>query len=386
MKISISLKPLSVFAAFVFFLGCSNDTPVSSRFDLVGNNEVGEILQAENAAQADTTAGKILSNGASTRLLLGLFNNTQSKILMRFASFPKGVSVRTASLILPTHRVLGTGADFEATAHRIVSDWNDSTVTNENFGNAFDPLVAGRQMIAAVDTDSVVIALDQSLVSGWMDSSIANYGVLVQAPGAGFAKQFYSRNNSAPAPILRLEYSNNGVDSTKSISVSKDAFIFEFLQPPPSGPLYVSNGTDYRTLVKFDLTNYPSNATINRAQLILTVDVENTHITPDLLNVYLLGIGKNSFDPLAAVEDSTFLISLQSVTDSTATVVFEMRSVVQNWLRQVDDSSHLNNFGIAVVGQTPVLDLQQLAIHSKESNPALAPKLKIDYTLPPRVQ
>jgi hypothetical protein len=46
----------------------------------------------------------------------------------------------------------------------------------------------------------------------------------------------------------------------------------------------------------------------------------------------------------------------------------------------------LNNFGVLLEALSPDIDLQQLAIHSKESNPALAPKLKIDYTLPPSVQ
>jgi len=386
MKISFLSTSLIVFAALLFFLSCSNDTPVSSRFDLVGDNEVGEILQAETIPQIDSTAGKNVNTGLGPLLQLGLFNDARSQFLIRFNALPAGVTVRSAELVLPTHLAYGDGPDFEATAHRIVSDWQDTTVTFENFNNAFDPLVVGSQNIAAVDTDSVVIALDNALVTGWINQSISNYGVLVQAPTATFAKAFNSRNSALAQPILRLAYTNNSIDSTKNISVSSDAFIFEVLQPLPLGPLYVTHGTGNNSLVKFDLTSFPAEATINRAQVVFTVDLTNTQITTDQMTVLLLAVGKNSVDPIAAISDSAFQLGAMFVGDSTATLTFEVRSMVQSWLRPVGDVNHLDNYGLVLKAQYPDNDLQQLVIHSRESNPALAPKLKIDYTLPPRIQ
>jgi len=387
MKKMKSLKPLLPFVGLLIFLGCTNDTPVSSRFDLVGNNEVGLILQAEvPQPQVDSTAGKIINNGLSPLLQLGAFNNTESKILIRFSSFPPGVTVRSASLILPTHHFLGDGPDFEATAHRVTSDWQDTTVTNDNFNDAFDPLSVGSRMVAAVDSDSVVIALDNALISGWLGGTISNYGVLVQAPTATFAKQFHSRSSVLGQPILRLAYTNNNVDSTKDVGAASDAFIFKVVLPPPVGPLYVTHGTDFNSLLKFDLTSFPPEATVNRAQLILTVDLANTYLTSDQMVLRLMNIGKNSIDPLTATKDSTFQIDGIVVGDSTANVVFEVRALVQSWLRAADDPNRLKNFGVVLDASSPDIDLQQLAIESKESNPVLAPKLKIDYTLPPRIQ
>jgi len=387
MKKMKSLKPLLPFVGLFVFLGCTNDTPVSSRFDLVGNNEVGLILQAEvPQPQVDSTAGKIINNGLSPLLQLGAFNNTESKILIRFSSFPAGATVRSASLILPTHHFLGDAPDFEATAHRVTSDWQDTTVTNDNFNDAFDPAIIGRQMVAAKDSDSVFVALDNALVSGWIGGTTPNYGVLVQAPSATFAKQFHSRNSALGQPILRLAYTNNNVDSTKDVSAASDAFIFKVLLPPPVGPLYITHGTDFNSLLKFDLTSFPPEATVNRAQLILTVDLANTHLTSDQMALRLMNIGKNSIDPLTATKDSTFQIDGIVVSDSTANVVFEIRAIMQSWLRAADDPNRLKNFGVVLEANSPDIDLQQLAIESKESNPALAPKLKIDYTLPPRIQ
>lgn len=385
MKKVKSFTPLLPLIGLFIFFGCTNDTPVSSRFDLVGPNEVGQILQAEvSQPQVDSTAGKIINNGLSPVLQVGAFNNTESRILIRFSSFPAGVTVRSANLVLPTHHFLGEGPDFEVTAHRVTSDWQDTTVTYDNFNDAFDPLSAGSRMVAAADSDSVFIALDNALVSGWIGGAIPNYGVLVQAPAATFAKQFHSRNSILGQPILRLAYTNNNLDSTKDVSAASDAFIFKVLQPPPAGPLYVTHGTDFNSLLKFDLTRFPPEATINRAQLILTVDLANTHLTSDRMAVRLMNVGKNSLDPLTATKDSTFQIGGVIVGDSTANLVFEIRVIMQNWLRAADDPNRLKNFGVVVDASSPDIDLQQLAIESKESNPALAPKLKIDYTLPPR--
>lgn len=387
MKKSKLPKPLSYLLVSLAFWGCTNDTPVSSRFDLVGQNEVGQVLLAEiSPPLVDSTAGKLVNSGLSSLLQLGAFNNTQSQILIRFSSFPTGATVRSATLILPTHNFVGTGPDFEATAHRVVSDWQDTTVTNDNFNDAFDPAIIGNRMVAAKDSDSVFVALDNALVSGWIGGSISNYGVLVQAPTATFAKQFHSSNSALGRPLLRLAYTNNNVDSTKDISAASDAFIFEILQQPPIGPLYVTHGTGFGSLVKFDLTGLPPEATINRAQLIFTNDLPNTYLTRDRMTLRLMNVGKNSLDPLTAVNDSTFQIDEITVGDSTATIAFEIRTIVQAWLRAADDPNRLNNFGLVLDAALPAKDLQQLAIYSKENNLNLAPKLKINYTLPPSVQ
>jgi hypothetical protein len=401
MKLSKTLKPLLLlFGVLLFFIHCSNDTPVSSRFDdLIGKNEVGQVQQAAlQPPQIDSTAGRIINTGNSPLLYLGTSNNLKSSFLIRF-DVPADVAVRAAELLLPTKRVVGDGADFEATAHRVTSDWlevddgDNKGVTYDNFNNAFDATIAGTQTVSSADSDTVLINLDAVLVGGWSDSSIANYGVLVQAPTATFAKQFHSRNSTAAQPLLRLAYTKNNADSTTDIKASRDAFIFEVLRPPAPGPLYVSQGTYYRALVKFDLSAFPPGAagnqkaaTINRAQLIFTIDRANSHLISEGMSVVLLNVGKNSSDPIAAVEDSTGLVGQLTVADDSAAVTFEIRALVQGWLRASSDPNRLNNFGVVVTALSPSVDLQQLGLHSKESNPALAPTLKIDYTLPPSVK
>lgn len=376
------------------FLRCSNDTPVSSRFDLIGANEVGRVLQDTLQPPAvDSTAARTANTGASALLQLGTFNKTNSQILIRFSALPAGAAVRTAELLLPTHRVLESGADFEATVHRITSDWSEvdgdsvDGVRHDNFGQAFDPSVIGSQMVAAADSDTVRIALAPTLLNAWIDSSIANYGLLIQAPAAGTAKQFHSRHSSLRQPVLRLAYTKNNADSTKDIRAAGDAFIFEVLEPPPAGPLYISHGTDYRTLLKFDLSQLTPGATVNRAQLTLTIDRGNSRTTSDGMALQIYRVGKNTLDPLTAAEDSlSFVGAKESVTDSSTTVTFDIRSMVQSWLRGTNDQLRLQNYGLLMLARNANVDLQQLSFFSRETNPALAPVLTIDYTLPPSIQ
>ena len=393
MKLSKTLKPLMVGSGVLFFsIHCSNDTPVSSRFDLVGNNEVGKILQDSLRPPAvDSSAGRSVNTGASPLLQLGTNNNINSRILIRFSALPAGAIARSAELLLPTYRVLGSGADFEATVHRVTSDWaevdDDSTggVKHDNFKNAFDPAIVGSQMVAAADSDTVRIALNPTLVTGWIDSSIANFGLLIQAPTASFAKQFHARSSSLGQPLLRLTYTKNNADSTKDIRAGRDAFIFEVLQPPPAGPLYVSHGTDYRTLVKFDLSSFKPGTTVNRAQLTFTIDHSNSRMTADGMTLRLLSVSRDNLDPVSA-DSLAFLEAEKSVTDSTTVIAFEIRPTVQDWLRGSGDVQRRDNFGLVLLARDPDLDLQQISFYSTDTNRGLAPTLKIDYTLPPSAQ
>jgi len=388
MNVAKWLKPLLVFVVTaVVLVRCSNDVPVTSRFDLIGNNAVGSIVRLDLQPPAfDSSASRVVNTGSGALLQLGAYNNTNSRFLIRFGSLPSGATARSAVLILPTYRVLGSGAAFEATAHPLSTNWSELGVTQDSIGSAYGAIV-GSQTVTTADSDTVSIALDPSLVTGWMNSTISNYGVLVQAPNAPFAKQLHARNSSAAVPVLRLAYTNNGVDSTKDVASDRDAFIFEILQPPPAGPLYVTNGTYAHALVKFDLSAIGKGATINRAQLVLVVDPANTRLTTDGVVMRLFRVVKDNRDPLnAPLDSSSVLDASKFVSDSSTVISFSIASTVQNWLREQSDLLHTDNFGVVVLPATPEEDLQQIGFYSTKTNPGLAPSLVVDYTLPSNAQ
>jgi hypothetical protein len=390
MKVSRRLPPLFAFFSLFVSIHCSNDVPVSSRFDLIGGHEVGRVKQdSVPAPVVDSTAGRIVNTGNSPILQLGTFNNIRSGFLIRFSSLPdSGTVAKSVALIMPTYGILGTGASFTATARLVTKDWAELSVTYDSVRSAIGVDDVATQTIAVTDTDSVSIALSPGVVTDWMARRASNFGILLEATSANFAIQLNSRD-SGNQPFLRLTYAINNVDTTRIIRPDRDAFVIIDSPPPPTGPLYVSHGTGYNTLVKFDVSAFDSVATVNRAQLIFTVDSTNSLTTGDgmFIQLYRLTTETNSLDPIAATQGALFQVDGQKyVTQKSTSVSFELGALVQAWLRPPGDALRVENFGLLLLAITPSRDLQQIAFHSKDSNPGLAPRLRIDYTLPPGVQ
>ena len=373
----------SIAATLLGLVGCISRTPVEAPESVsLGNVHTIEIT----APAPETTATQVVVTGISPLMLLGEADNRRASFLMKFTNFPDSGEVVSAELTLINFMSLGDSVgQFEATAHAVLEEWKESEVTFELFNNQFDPDVIASATITPADSDTVIFNLSPELIAGWRDSSIANNGIYIQSHNATFLSHFVSRNSLDRFPVLRIGFKPvPGQDSVATWIAfsSQDAFIFERLAPVEDGWLYVADGEDYRSILKFDFSEVPKNATISRAILTLTVDSLNSFLAEDdgyLFDLYRLT--EDNDDPLTAALDSSRALNSASisVTRASRTLEVDLRSQVQQWI-----FGNQFNYGMLLLSRRPERELYRMALYSTVKDSAQAPRIKITYTVPPK--
>jgi hypothetical protein len=359
---------------------CNNDTPISSQLDLIDPGDRGTIQPpAIMAPVADSTGFDVVNTAGGTFLLLGAFDNVESRILVRFAALPD--SVVDAKLKLPAHVVMGTGANFAATVHEVTTRWDEAKITwgDNNFPVEFNPAAMDTQQITSSSVDTTVFHLDPLLLK---DST----GVLIQPHGAAFLKEFHSRVSLEKQPFLELTAVRNGRNETTRHAATASVFVFRRSTKLSEGPLYVGNGEKHQSVFSFNLEALPKNATINRAELTLEVDTLSSTINADEFSAALFLILEDiklsplKLDSLETPADTVQFLQRISVSPSMTSVTFVVTNAAQFWVQEPS-----RNYGLALLPDFPARDLSRVAFFSRETNLSRAPKLRIEYTTPPKV-
>ena len=210
---SLKMKlPPALCLLLVVVIGCREDNALQG-FDL---------LTAPNGQRAvDTTTVRVLveatfqdtltATGSSIFLDLGQIDNVQSRALLRFKAVPDSIDISKVTLILDTNTIIAQGqtkSRFLASVHRVTSDWEESTVTSEDFGDAFELAALGEAEIVStgavvtgfdtLSTESIRFEFNQDgvdLVSDWADTTLPdNFGILIDFEDAAFVKEFIAGN------------------------------------------------------------------------------------------------------------------------------------------------------------------------------------------------
>lgn len=411
MKLSKHLSNLTFFSAipliFVFLAGCAEDKSIQGFNEEEGfdPNDKGEIrssvitqLELEEAIR-DTA----IATGQGPLLLLGDFGGIHSTILLKFASVPDSVNITNAGVALRTRALIGDDrnkSSFVATLHAVRENWEEGTVSVENFQNTFDAtsLASAEILTNESGTDSASIETVRfqlnsegvDLVKTWADSTNENFGFLVKfdAGQSFFVKEFFSKNEppnvSQPGPTLELEILKDSELDTIPLLASEDAYLVETVQEPPSGPLYVDNVLNRHTILKFDLSEIPRESTINQANLILDLIGENSIITQDGFLFQIVRLDSPFVSP-ETFELATPVITLTQeviplISKSSTTITIPIRSFIQAWVNETRD-----NNGILIRSSTPGFDISRIALSSSTIDPATSARLEIDYTTSPAI-
>lgn len=374
-------------------MACNNDKTIPLSSDLVDPSQLGRRLQAVTAVAIDSTAHKITNTFGTTNLWLGKFDKFESQILIRFArlDLPDTVSVVAATLKLHARLVQGQGTSFNAEIHEVTSSWDSSKVTWQDDifqKKLFNSRPMDVQPASSQKSDSIIFKLDPAVVSTWRTKEGREKGVLIQAPNAAFTKAFHSTFSSPKQPVLELISlkRGNAKNDTTRHSATASVFVFRRLAELDKNPLYVGISEQHHSVFFFDVRAIPSTATISRAMMTLEVDTLNSAFYSSRLDVQLLQSTKNFdlnpllFDPLRFSPDSLRTVDVDSVNASTQRLTFTVTSAVQQWVLDSKNNFGLILFPLSLNGR----DLTRAAFYSKEADPARAPRLQIEYTLPPQ--
>jgi hypothetical protein len=332
----------------------------------------------------------------SASLLLGSFDNVETRMLIRFESFPDSVTVTNASMIFITNKITGSKdakTSFQATVHRVTAEWDESKVTDENFQNAFDGSVLATAEILSIVADTVRFNFNPEgvqLVNGWADTTdaVENFGVLVDFSGSTFVKDFFARSSLVGQPFLEIEFTNPDAQiDTMRVTPAADAFLARRLFEPTPGPLYVDHLFTRHSVVKFDLSDLPRESTVNRATMNLTLDLDRSLVAgPFTLQIQRL---KKSFTSLSPdsleVDNELFVIADVTANTRSITIPSELyRSafgrMIQDWITE-----RVPNHGFIFRSALPGSNIGRLAFVSAEMDSARAPKLSIDFSVAPTV-
>ena len=381
---------------------CNIDNePLGVRRELVGDKDVGGILKKTLAAAPDdTTIAAIVNTGISPYLLAGGQKNVTSEFLIRFAKVDSAAVagvVKQAKLILPIHLVVEEpkyyfGTVHELAAYRVTQTWREDSVTAGNLTPPyFDPAAVGRARHPSRSSwhrndgarrDTLYLPLDSTYVQTWADDST---DVLIRSLDRGILFEFYSSESVVANPRLEvLVRRNERPDTTFRYPAQADAFVFQREAPVPADRFFSGNGEKHQTYLHFTpLDSMPGNATINRAILTLNIDREHSAINQDhfTCSVFLVDAildsnqqkGDTLYYRLLANVSGTRVISAEA-----AKFEVDLTGSVQSWVTFPE-----SNKGLTIEPIYFNWDLQRVAFHSQASNPALAPRLTVDFTTPP---
>jgi hypothetical protein len=144
---------------------------------------------------------------------------------------PAGATFQSASLYIYVEQ----RSNQEVTIHRVESDWDETTVTWNNFGGAYNAAIEGSFMVDATGWKSADIS---GLVGGWFNGTYENYGLLIDQPTVYFAMATYSsREAVANQPFIKICYDMDGNSVCEDVPVIADAYIRELYQDLNHGTL-----------------------------------------------------------------------------------------------------------------------------------------------------
>ena len=351
----------------------------------------------------ETFSDTLVATGNAPLLLLGAFKNIETNILLKFENIPDTVTITNATISIRTRELLGDNrnkSSFMARIHAVREDWEEGKVTEDNFANSFDAnAIASAEILSVAGTaldsnltriETVRFSLNSEgvdLVKSWADTTSENFGFLVNfdPDQSLFIKEFYSKDAlTQPLPTLDLEILDGTEKDTLFIPVTADAYLFSSLIEPPAGRLYVDNVFSRQTVVKFDLSGIDSLATINRADLILTLDRDNSIIGVDPFILQMITLD-TPFESPESVELGTISVDplvIPLITRDMTTVTIPIRRLIQLWVNNRIDN---NGFLIRAAAVQLGMDVARLAFRSTAMDSAASARLQIDFTTSPKI-
>jgi len=395
-----NVVPLLVVAGFALLAlsACNNDKAIPLSSGLIDGSNRGQILQSTKVALKDSSAGQVINTQFSSTLYVGRLKDLESRILLRFDTpdlFLDTSNVAAAKIKLPADSVRGQTGNLEASVHQITQTWREDSVKwgDQNFPVTFNPVALDRQQVAALKADTVTFNLTPQTVAAWFDTARTKRdtaGVMLQAPAATYIKEFFSRFSTLKQPYVELTLKRAGKsDTTVRRLASKSVFVFRRNAPLAAQRIYAGAGEKFLSSVFFNLyanrpDTIPRSATISRATLLLDVDAANS-VFVDNDNTLSLALYRAldpyKLDTLTVNADSLFTLQIGGVRASDATVEFNVTNVVQAWVRR--EPKPEDDYFV-LLPNFPEIALTRVAFFSKAAGAARAPRLRIEYTTPPK--
>lgn len=398
-KLENHMRFLVLFLVIVLIFGrCTTERALPTGYDQLQRQYKGEVVVTTLLPTETAHYWQIPSVGNAQMILIGREDDVRCYPILRFypgTALDSTDNILSAELVLNQRFLKGESADsLVALGYRLTDpSWKESTVKWESVSSHIDsdePIA--RVVFPPVDSAEVRAQIPVDLVKEWVGSVTPN-GMILTFAEAPILVGFSATESSATAAYLQIltKDSNNQVD-TVQVVVSHDATVIDSErndQPltKERNPeiLRISNLSGFRTLLRFDLSAIPVEATIHQAYLTLPFAASGSETEDYGMGLVFRTVLEDSGWTLASLKvDSTAsapiavaLSSLGSVSFSANTTISTMSSIIQALI-----FNRLENYGFLVESSTYGLDAARLAIVNNPSDSTQVPWLRVTYSRP----
>jgi hypothetical protein len=390
----------TVILALACLSGCSKEAAFYSD-DVAGSERLRDttlVAVVSDWASSDHSTG---SRQLSKRLVVGAWKGYKARAFIGFSSLPdSGDEIMSATLHLHAARAEGsvTGTAFSISALTDTLDqsyifWDDMPARS-----ADDSVIHIPQ---AESLHSWVVPVT-GIVSSWVSNEQPNLGLVVklvdeEAPGGDLIVEFASRETPPEEstvddvtttidnrPMLEIAYIDAEADSADTLELvsAADVFVDTLMTPFPEDTLNLlcSNGVRSRCLVRFDVGCVPLEATVTKATLRLTPNLEESSF--DSMTVICHAALEPGWRGDSTVIGMTGVGSHLLKIDDI--VQGETVDMVVTALIQPVVSRKQTSYGLVVRSTDEAADIDFVRFFSSAvDDSTLRPRLVINYLLPP---
>ncbi len=331
-----------------------------------------------------------LKFGSTSPVLLGNYKNISIDMLIGFLiSLPDSIkepfTTGEAKLLScwieaePTYWI-GDSNNFSFTLHRINSSWNPAIITQDTIdeiNNKLGPNLLDASTYSFVDT-LMKFDVNKDLVEGWtrrtFDSSYEkDYGMLLRSNSSSAIVGFQALTSFpyAEYPKLYMVFEKPGVfiDTLVAIPSSDLHIPTGVILQNTSQSIILQSTLGVRGKLKFDLSMVPENILINKADLDLFIDTDNSEegsVKTDTIAISLL----------KKFEDATLSSSIgrYPLLRKDNKYTGDIRAFVQNWI-----NGEINE-GVQLQLSDELRSVSKVAIYNTFAVDSLRPRLTIYYT------
>ncbi len=360
-------------------VGCQNKkNPLS--LELLGKKDLGQEKVVTIRKTDDIKIGTFEGQTAySSEIFAGKAGGYSAFILIQFkdlhlisdtAQIDKAIlRLYARSVINPQHL-----ATLPLKIFSVKSNWVQTELSSDVSLDNYRGNLISSDTVSARTAAYDSLLLPPGVVKGWKDSTIENNGLLIEAENEAFIKSYNAYINENPPDLLVFFNVGNTRDSVR-VNASKDLFLVKSTWQQQPGYAYVGEGVNLLSDFHFSLPVLPTNATIHKAVLHLSVDTTASLLGID--RVYALA-------KMPLLEEGGVLKADSTTIDSASYDVHKdhvttlITDIVQKWV-----SGKIPNKGLRLAPRYPGADLFRIAFYQQQPDSLLNPTITLYYSIPP---
>jgi hypothetical protein len=330
---------------------------------------------------------KYVNMSGSANLIVGVSGNYNSKALIKFYNLSTAYDsavVSSAVLQLKYDNYFFPTAPSDSLGHiafdiyTVEQNMNYGTVTVDSISStSFGTVSQGNYSGSPVDTQTIIIPLNNLLVQNWLayaadtGHGVKNYGIVLNPnTSSNVLKAFYSGTTSAGLrPLLKIIATKNGTTDTFSTDETQTVSLITTSFNPDPGIFRLQGGVSYIQTLRFTQNKIPSTATINDAQVILTLDSADSKFSSQTayqLIAYYISDTSNGI---------TTESSLYYGSPSGNQYIIRIIQPFQRWVRGQ------TNWGLEIVPQNQTYNLDLFTFYNVNStDQSKRPRVIVKYT------